>query len=57
MHIYGGIRADAVLAHAGALPAVYEASIKFHPCCRYMHGVMDLLAAYRSEGGRTEGRR
>jgi 2-methylcitrate dehydratase PrpD len=59
MHIYGGIRpparVDAVLAHAAALPAVHETSVKFHPCCRYMHGVMDLLAAYRSEGGRVEG--
>lgn len=59
MHICGGIRpqarADAVLAHAAGLPAVHETSIKFHPCCRYMHGVMDLLAAYRSGGGRTEG--
>lgn len=58
-HIYGGTRPDAraqaVLAHAGGLPAVHETSIKFHPCCRYMHGVMDLLAAYRTEGGRTEG--
>jgi len=34
---------------------VHETSVKFHPCCRYMHGVMDLLAAYRSEGGRVEG--
>jgi 2-methylcitrate dehydratase PrpD len=59
MHIYGGIRpqarAEAVLAHATGLPAVHETSVKFHPCCRYMHGVMDLLAAYRSEGGRVEG--
>jgi 2-methylcitrate dehydratase PrpD len=59
MHIYGGIRpparVDAVLAHATGLPAVHETSVKFHPCCRYMHGVMDLLAAYRSEGGRVEG--
>jgi 2-methylcitrate dehydratase PrpD len=59
MHIYGGIRpparVDAVLAHAAGLPAVHETSVKFHPCCRYMHGVMDLLAAYRSEGGRVEG--
>ena len=59
MHIYGGARpsarADAVTGHAAGLPAVHETSVKFHPCCRYMHGVMDLLAAYRSEGGRTEG--
>ena len=59
MHIYGGIRpparVKAVLAHAAGLPAVHETSVKFHPCCRYMHGVMDLLAAYRSEGGRVEG--
>jgi 2-methylcitrate dehydratase PrpD len=59
MHIYGGIRpqarVEAVLAHAAGLPAVHETSVKFHPCCRYMHGVMDLLAAYRSEGGRVEG--
>jgi 2-methylcitrate dehydratase PrpD len=59
MQIYGGIRpqarAEKVLAHAAGLPAVHETSIKFHPCCRYMHGVMDLLAAYRSEGGRVEG--
>jgi 2-methylcitrate dehydratase PrpD len=59
MHIYGGIRpparAEAVLTHAAGLPAVHETSVKFHPCCRYMHGVMDLLAAYRSEGGRVEG--
>ena len=59
MHIYGGIRprerAEAVLAHAAGLPAVHETSMKFHPCCRYMHGVMDLLAAYRSEGGRVRG--
>jgi len=59
MHIYGGIRpparVGAVLAHAAGLPAVHETSVKFHPCCRYMHGVMDLLAAYRSEGGRVEG--
>jgi len=34
---------------------VHETSVKFHPCCRYMHGVMDLLAAYRSEGGRAHG--
>ena len=59
MHVYGGIRPpariEAVLAHAAALTAVHETSVKFHPCCRYMHGVMDLLAAYRSEGGRVEG--
>jgi 2-methylcitrate dehydratase PrpD len=59
MHIYGGIRPQpqvaAVLEHAAGLPAVHETSVKFHPCCRYMHGVMDLLAAYRSEGGRTDG--
>ena len=59
MHIYGGARPqareEAVLAHAAGLPAVHETSVKFHPCCRYMHGVMDLLAAYRSEGGRVEG--
>jgi len=59
MHIYGGIRprarAEAVLAHAAGLPAVHETSVKFHPCCRYMHGVMDLLAAYRSEGRRVRG--
>ena len=58
MHIYGGIRprprVEAVLAHAAGLPAVHETSVKFHPCCRYMHGVMDLLAAYRGEGGRVE---
>jgi 2-methylcitrate dehydratase PrpD len=58
-HIYGGARpperAAAVTGRAGALAAVHETSVKFHPCCRYMHGVMDLLAAYRSEGGRTEG--
>jgi 2-methylcitrate dehydratase PrpD len=59
MHIYGGIRprarVEAVLAHAAGLSAVHETSVKFHPCCRYMHGVMDLLAAYRSEGGRIDG--
>ena len=59
MHIYGGARPqareEAVLAHAAGLPAVHETSVKFHPCCRYMHGVMDLLAAYRSEGGRIDG--
>jgi 2-methylcitrate dehydratase PrpD len=59
MHIYGVIRpearVEAVLAHATGLPAVHETSVKFHPCCRYMHGVMDLLAAYRGEGGRVEG--
>jgi len=59
MHIYGGIRpearVEAVLTHAAGLPAVHETSVKFHPCCRYMHGVMDLLAAYRGEGGRAEG--
>jgi 2-methylcitrate dehydratase PrpD len=59
MHIYGGIRpearVEAVLVHAAGLPAVHETSVKFHPCCRYMHGVMDLLAAYRGEGGRAEG--
>jgi 2-methylcitrate dehydratase PrpD len=59
MHIYGGARprarVEAVLAHAAGLPAVHETSVKFHPCCRYMHGVMDLLAAYRSEGGRIDG--
>jgi 2-methylcitrate dehydratase PrpD len=44
-----------MLAHAAGLPAVHETSVKFHPCCRYMHGVMDLLAAYRGEGGRAEG--
>jgi 2-methylcitrate dehydratase PrpD len=59
MHIYGGARpaahASAVLEHAAGLPAVHETSVKFHPCCRYMHGVMDLLAAYRAEGGSTEG--
>jgi 2-methylcitrate dehydratase PrpD len=58
MHICGGIRpqarVDAVLVHAAGLPAVHETSVKFHPCCRYMHGVMDLLAAYRSEGGRVQ---
>ena len=58
MHIYGGARPqgreEAVLAHAAGLPAVHETSVKFHPCCRYMHGVMDLLAAYRSEGGRVD---
>jgi 2-methylcitrate dehydratase PrpD len=59
MHIYGGIRprahTEAVLRHAGGLPAVHETSVKFHPCCRYMHGVMDLLAAYRTRGGRVDG--
>jgi len=59
MHIYGGIRprarVEAVLARAAGLPAVHETSVKFHPCCRYMHGVMDLLAAYRGEGGRADG--
>jgi len=59
MHIYGGTRpqarVEAVLVHAAGLPAVHETSVKFHPCCRYMHGVMDLLAAYRSEGGRIDG--
>jgi 2-methylcitrate dehydratase PrpD len=34
---------------------VHETSVKFHPCCRYMHGVMDLLAVYRGEGGGTDG--
>lgn len=59
MHIYGGIRpaahVEAVLGRAGGLQAVQETSVKFHPCCRYMHGVMDLLAAYRSGGGRVAG--
>jgi 2-methylcitrate dehydratase PrpD len=59
MHIYGGIRprghAEAVLRRAGRLAAVPETSVKFHPCCRYMHGVMDLLATYRAGGGRVEG--
>ncbi len=59
MHIYGGIRppahAEAVLRRAAGLQAVHETSVKFHPCCRYMHGVMDLLAAYRTGGGRVEG--
>lgn len=59
MHIYGGGRArphiEAVLGHAAGLPAIHETSVKFHPCCRYMHGVMDLLAAYHKAGGRTEG--
>ena len=59
MHIYGGIRprahTEAVLRRAGGLAAVHETSVKFHPCCRYMHGVMDLLAAYRTGGGRVEG--
>jgi 2-methylcitrate dehydratase PrpD len=59
LHIYGGSRADRqaenVLGHAAGLPAVHETSVKFHPCCRYMHGVMDLLAAYRGGGGRVDG--
>ncbi|HEY6279039.1 MAG TPA: MmgE/PrpD family protein [Streptosporangiaceae bacterium] len=59
MHIYGGARPPGrvakVLAHGAALPAVHETSVKFHPCCRYMHGVMDLLAAYRTDGGRIDG--
>jgi 2-methylcitrate dehydratase PrpD len=59
MHIYGGIRPaqhiEAVLGRAERLQAVHETSVKFHPCCRYMHGVMDLLAAYRTEGGRVDG--
>lgn len=59
MHIYGGIRpaehATAVLGHAAGLSAVHETSVKFHPCCRYMHGVMDLLAAYRGDGGGIDG--
>ena len=59
MHIYGGIRpqarAEAVLAHAAALPAVHETSVKFHPCCRYMHGVMDLLAATAARAGGSTG--
>lgn len=59
MHIYGGIRPqvreEEVLAHAAGLPAVHETAVKLHPCCRYMHGVMDLLAAYRSEGGQVDG--
>jgi 2-methylcitrate dehydratase PrpD len=59
MHIYGGIRprahAEAVLRRAAGLAAVHETSVKFHPCCRYMHGVMDLLAGYRTGGGRVEG--
>jgi 2-methylcitrate dehydratase PrpD len=59
VHIYGGMRprarVDEVLAHAAGLTAIHETAVKFHPCCRYMHGVMDLLAAYRSEGGRADG--
>jgi 2-methylcitrate dehydratase PrpD len=59
MHIYGGIRPaqhiGEALARAERLHAVHETSVKFHPCCRYMHGVMDLLAAYRTEGGRVDG--
>jgi 2-methylcitrate dehydratase PrpD len=59
MHIYGGTRpaahAEAVAQRAAGLRAIHETSVKFHPCCRYMHGVMDLLAAYRSEGGRIDG--
>jgi len=59
MHIYGGARAEAhaeeVLRRARGLRAVHETSVKFHPCCRYMHGVMDLLAAYRTDGGRVAG--
>jgi 2-methylcitrate dehydratase PrpD len=59
MHIYGGARPEqhirAVLARAERLAAVHETSVKFHPCCRYMHGVMDLLASYRAEGGRVGG--
>jgi 2-methylcitrate dehydratase PrpD len=59
VHIYGGTRtgarAGAVLGHAAGLPAVHETSVKFHPCCRYMHGVMDLLAAHHAGGGRTDG--
>jgi len=59
MHIYGGSRphdhAEAVIRRAGGLKAVHETSVKFHPCCRYMHGVMDLLAAYRTGGGRVAG--
>jgi 2-methylcitrate dehydratase PrpD len=58
-HIYGGdLRQpwqQAVLGRAAGLPAVHETSVKFHPCCRYMHGVMDLLAGYRACGGRTDG--
>jgi 2-methylcitrate dehydratase PrpD len=59
MHIYGGdrpqARVRAVIEHAAGLPAVHETSVKFHPCCRYMHGVMDLLARYHAGGGRTDG--
>jgi 2-methylcitrate dehydratase PrpD len=59
MQIYGGIRPEPrqqdVLRRAAALAAVHDTSVKFHPCCRYMHGVMDLLAAYRAGGGRTDG--
>jgi 2-methylcitrate dehydratase PrpD len=59
MHIYGGARSrehvQGVLSHLGDLAAVHQTGVKFHPCCRYMHGVMDLLAAYRSEGGRIDG--
>jgi 2-methylcitrate dehydratase PrpD len=59
MQIYGGPRPESrqhdVLSRAAGLRAVHETSVKFHPCCRYMHGVMDLLAAYRAGGGRTAG--
>jgi 2-methylcitrate dehydratase PrpD len=59
MQIYGGIRPEPrgrdVLRRAAVLGAVHETSVKFHPCCRYMHGVMDLLAAHRGDGGRTDG--
>jgi 2-methylcitrate dehydratase PrpD len=40
---------DGILARAFDLNSVAETSIKFHPCCRYMHGVMDLLANYHDE--------
>jgi 2-methylcitrate dehydratase PrpD len=59
MHIYGGGRpaphATDVAGRAAGLRAIHETSVKFHPCCRYLHGVMDLLTAYRSEGGRIDG--
>jgi 2-methylcitrate dehydratase PrpD len=31
-----------------------ETSLKFFPCCRYMHGAMDLLALYQAENPRLD---
>lgn len=52
VHAFGGERpADAPWTPRPAGWAVHATSVKFHPCCRYLHGNLDLLAALTREHG------